>query len=97
MGVDSYALARTSNLNEELGQIKYVFSDKTGTLTMNVMEYKKCTVGGISYSLDSDEMDPQPQNILENLKMVFIFFLCLLYNYQIYNFYSLCVHNQLHT
>ena len=52
MGVDSYALARTSNLNEELGQIKYVFSDKTGTLTMNVMEYKKCTVGGISYSLD---------------------------------------------
>ena len=75
MGVDSYALARTSNLNEELGQIKYVFSDKTGTLTMNVMEYKKCTVGGISYSLDSDEMDPQPQNILENLKMVFIFFM----------------------
>lgn len=26
----TYALARTSNLNEELGQIKYVFSDKTG-------------------------------------------------------------------
>ena len=76
MGVDSYALARTSNLNEELGQIKYVFSDKTGTLTMNVMEYKKCTVGGIPYSLDSDERDPQPQNILENLKMVVIFYLC---------------------
>ena len=27
---DTFALARTSNLNEELGQIKYVFSDKTG-------------------------------------------------------------------
>ena len=27
---NTYALARTSNLNEELGQIKYVFSDKTG-------------------------------------------------------------------
>ena len=44
--VDSYALARTSNLNEELGQIKYVFSDKTGTLTRNVMQYKKCSVAG---------------------------------------------------
>ena len=70
MGVDSYALARTSNLNEELGQIKYVFSDKTGTLTMNVMEYKKCTVGGIPYSLDSNDPESQQQDILENLKLV---------------------------
>jgi len=49
MDVDTYALARTSNLNEELGQIKYVFSDKTGTLTRNVMEYKKCSVAGVMY------------------------------------------------
>jgi len=49
LGVDSYALARTSNLNEELGQIKYVFSDKTGTLTRNVMEYRRCSVGGFIY------------------------------------------------
>lgn len=39
------AMARTSNLNEELGMVKYIFSDKTGTLTQNVMEFKRCSVG----------------------------------------------------
>ncbi len=40
---------QASNLNEELGQIEYLFSDKTGTLTCNVMEFKKFTTGGYSY------------------------------------------------
>jgi len=40
------AMARTSNLNEELGQIDYVFTDKTGTLTQNKMEFDKCYVCG---------------------------------------------------
>ncbi|KAL7670967.1 hypothetical protein ACOME3_005882 [Neoechinorhynchus agilis] len=34
------ALARTSNLNEELGQVRFIFSDKTGTLTKNIMELR---------------------------------------------------------
>uniref|UniRef100_A0A674P5A2 Phospholipid-transporting ATPase n=1 Tax=Takifugu rubripes TaxID=31033 RepID=A0A674P5A2_TAKRU len=46
------AMARTSNLNEELGQVKYIFSDKTGTLTCNVMQFKKCTVAGVAYGYD---------------------------------------------
>ena len=52
-GTDTYALARTSNLNEELGQIKYVFSDKTGTLTENVMNFKECSIAGEKFSSET--------------------------------------------
>ncbi|XP_059845097.1 probable phospholipid-transporting ATPase IA isoform X3 [Hypanus sabinus] len=65
------AMARTSNLNEELGQVKYIFSDKTGTLTCNVMEFKKCTVAGIAYGqADSSNGESafQDVSLLENLK-----------------------------
>jgi phospholipid-transporting ATPase len=40
---------QTSNLNEELGQIEYVFSDKTGTLTQNYMEFRKLISKGVPY------------------------------------------------
>ena len=44
-----FALCRNSDLVEELGQVEFVFSDKTGTLTQNKMEFKKITVNGLVY------------------------------------------------
>ncbi|GAA6019012.1 hypothetical protein JCM10207_006287 [Rhodosporidiobolus poonsookiae] len=47
---DTPALCRTSSLVEELGQIEYIFSDKTGTLTCNQMEFRQCSIAGIPYA-----------------------------------------------
>ena len=41
--------AQSSNLNEELGTVHFVFSDKTGTLTQNIMEFKKFSAGSLTY------------------------------------------------
>ncbi|KAM7484497.1 hypothetical protein LguiA_000506 [Lonicera macranthoides] len=54
---DKPAHARTSNLNEELGQIDTILSDKTGTLTANSMEFVKCSVAGTAYGRGITEVE----------------------------------------
>nr|XP_029712708.1 probable phospholipid-transporting ATPase IA isoform X3 [Aedes albopictus] len=64
---DTPAMARTSNLNEELGMVKYIFSDKTGTLTRNVMEFKKCSVARTIYTPEENPAQSQlVQHIMNN-------------------------------
>ena len=65
---DTYALAPTSNLKEDLGQIKYIFTDKTGTLTQNIMEYIKATIAGNVYAINQDSNDEYDSQLLKDLR-----------------------------
>lgn len=47
--IDYPCTPKSWNISDDVGQVEYIFSDKTGTLTQNVMEFKKCTINGVPY------------------------------------------------
>ena len=46
-------VVRSSTIPEDLGRIEYLMTDKTGTLTRNVMELKKLHMGTMSFGMDA--------------------------------------------
>jgi magnesium-transporting ATPase (P-type) len=79
-GTDTRAVARSTNVTD-LGQVQYVFSDKTGTLTQNIMGFKRCSVDGMIFGAPiekarigdhGDEGDEGPTSSFHPLRQLLV-------------------------
>ena len=70
ISIDKSANCRTTELIEELGQVEFIFSDKTGTLTQNAMILKKIYVYGKVYGNKIDAAPDAKYSINGDLRVV---------------------------
>ena len=63
------AKSNTSDINEDLGQIEYLFSDKTGTLTENEMLFKQFFLDGVIYEFKNDGIYRLGSNLRMDLRV----------------------------
>lgn len=63
----------STTINEELGQVKYIFSDKTGTLTQNIMEFRALAIEGQTYGSIDDKIQRKASKLEVQLEREFSF------------------------
>uniref|UniRef100_A0A8C5EY96 Phospholipid-transporting ATPase n=1 Tax=Gouania willdenowi TaxID=441366 RepID=A0A8C5EY96_GOUWI len=86
---DQKAQVNTSDLNEELGQVEYVFTDKTGTLTENEMHFRECSINGTKYREVNGKLVPEgmtddsPDGSAPHLELLFLSAVALCHTVQI--------------
>ncbi|CAH8535998.1 unnamed protein product [Schistosoma haematobium] len=91
---------RTFNIPEDLGQIEYVFTDKTGTLTENKMEFKRASINGKDYHTDDGDYHENndqfsnhssPKHIVTNLNTL----QSILENRTIFSYHQKTINNDM--